>query len=380
MKKSTALLLSVLAIMSSVFSTACDNKTEESGMLIHGFNSYEAACDYTYEEWFGRAEINTDKAYVTEGEGSLKVYPMADFDKPTEYPYIGVNAMGKDVETRDFSAFEKISLDVYNPNEVAVEVGICLQVNAVELVSTRLQSYKIPPKTWITIYYSLKNGAAKYAFNELKDVASVMIAFKDKRTSLTDEYKPVYVDNLRGYIGETSKTSVEVNEKGVFLDFENSMETDLFDYLFTTKYSCYMADGAVNMDKRFVSSGDKSFQVTLRPDFLDYRDYVGVKLYEPLLSPIVAGKKTLTFDVFNACATDQTLNIEWKIGNVTSKSGDKGNNIPACTVPANGWTTYMIQADNLNALKKLIIEFPTEFTQSNVGQNKVFYLDNFKVE
>ena len=375
MKKGMAWLVSVLAVTSFVFPTACDlEQVDMGGVLIHGFNSYEAACDYTYEEWFGRAEVNTDKKYVTEGEGSLKVYPMADFDKPTEYPYIGVNAMGKDVLTGDFSSFEKISLDVYNPNDETVEIGMCLQVNAAELVSTRLQSYKIPSKAWLTVYYSFENGAAKYAFNDLKDVATVMVAFKNKRTSLEDEYKPVYIDNLRGYAGETEKVTVQPNTEGVFLDFENPAETDLFDYLYATKYSCYMADGAVNMDKRFVSSGNNSLQLTLRPDFMDYRDYIGVKLYESLLSPIVSGKTSLSFDVFNACTTEQTLNIEYKIGNVNTADNR------TLTIPANGWATYTITAENLNALKKLVIEFPTEFTQSNAGQNKVFYLDNFKVE
>ncbi len=372
MKRGTAWLLSVLALAACIVPTSCDEK--ETGVLIHGFNSYEAACDYTFEEWFGRAEINTDKAYITEGDGSLKVYPMADFDKPTEYPYIGVNAVGKDVATGDFSSFESISLDVYNPNEGAANIAICLQVNAEEIVSTRLQHYTIPSNTWLTVYYELDNGAAKYAFNGLKDVASVVIAFKDKRASLEDEYKPVYVDNLRGYEGETDEFTLATSTDGVFLDFENPAETDVFDYLFTTKYSCYMADGTANTDKRFVTHGNNSLEITLRPDFLDYRDYVGVKLYESFLSPIVAGKKSLSFDVFNACATDQTLNIEYKIGNVNTV--DNKN----CTVSANGWTTYTISADNLEALKKLVIEFPTEFSQSNAGQDKVFYLDNFKVE
>jgi hypothetical protein len=263
---------------------------------------------------------------------------------------------------------------VYNPNEAAVEIAICLQVNAEEVVSTRLRHYTIPSNTWLTVYYGLENGAAKYAFNGLKDVASVMIAFKDKRTSLDDGYKPVYVDNLRGYEGKTEKFTLATATDGVFLDFENPAETDVFNYLFTKKYSCYMADGTANTDKRFATHGNNSLKITLRPDFLDYRDYVGVKLYESFLSPIVAGKKSLSFDVFNACVTDQTLNIEYKIGNVNTT--DNKN----CIVPAKGWTTYTISADNLEALKKLVIEFPTEFSQSNSGQDKVFYLDNFKVE
>lgn len=371
MKKITSFIISALALSCVVLPCGCQNQTEEAGVLWHGFNSYEAARDYTYEEWFGKVEVNTDKKYVTEGDASLKVYPMADFDKPTEYPYVSVNTMGKDVLTSDFSGYSSISLDVYNPNETSVGIALCLHVNADVVTSTRLQHYTLAAESWTRVEYSLDSGAVKYVGAQLKDVACVTVAFKDKRTSLEDSYKPLYLDNLRAYTGETKTFDVSVNTDGVFLGFEDDAQADVFDYLWSTKYSCYMMDGNINVDRRFVTQGEKSLKLTLRPDFLDSRNYLGVKLYKSVLEKVFQGKTSFSFDVINACQTEQTMTVEYKVGNVTTKENVR--------LAAGERYTHTVTADNLSSVTQLSITFPTEFTMSNAGENKVFYLDAFKV-
>lgn len=371
----TALLLSIVAFCGTFCACSEEKNSAQDGVLIHGFESYAAAKNYTYEEWFGRAEINTDEAFVSEGNASLHVFPMGDFDKKEEYPYVGVNTSDKaNVFYEDFSAFRAVTLDVYNPSEEQLKIGLCLQADtgAAEYVSTALQYYTLEPKQWTVCEYET-TAAMKYAFDDLSSVARVMIAFTDRKQSVQEQYKDLYIDNLRGIAGKTGDYSVRRSADGEFLSFEKADDKNVFDYFWLSKYACYMTDAEICPDVRYASSGSNSLKLTLRPSFVDYSAtndsaYVGVSMGADVLAGVFDGCNAFSFDVYNDCDTAQTVKVRYYLATYEEIF---------FTLPPKSIVTCVVKDEKLSAVSRISVKFADEYIMNNGGKDKVFYLDRF---
>ena len=356
------------AILSAcVFFAACNSgetdPQEGSEILIHSFESWEEARDYTYEGWFGKVETNTDPAYITEGEGSLKVYPYGDLDKDTSYPFISVNTDGLNVTTNNFSSFKTVSLDVFNPNDVPVTVRLSLYVMAQSEAMTALRDYTLPAGEWSRLDYDLTDGGIRYAFDTLDQVTSVCTQFLNKRTE-EEEVKPLYLDNLRGVIGEC-KTYVPSSE--VF-GFEQEGDVNALSYYNSMDYPFFSFQGEWNSEEKYVREGEHSLKITLVPSSVDYNNYASVIFNQKMIRQI-AFKEGLTFDIYSACETMATMEVVYSVGStapvtITQKIGS-------------GWNTFKMTNDISNATT-LQIRFPNEFKESNYNQPKVFYIDNLR--
>ena len=369
MKKINLILIMLLL---SLLLVSCDESDDKNDNLIHGFESYEAARDYTYEGWFGKVDINFDEKYISEGNASFKVYPMGNYiDMPTNYPFVKINSFGKDVLTSDYSEFKSILLDVYNPNDKDLTIGINLEIMADTITATDIQYYTIKANSWNICEYDISNGGVKYAFNQLSDVYSVAITFCDIRENLESLGYPVYLDNLRGVKGETAAINLKKDSNGTFLSFENEYEKDLLDYFFMEKYATYMFDASINVDKRYVTYGDRSLKMSLRPDFMTYSNNLGITLYQQVFSKCLKDGNTLSIDVYNDCITVQTITLTCKVGNVTTTVTEK--------LQPKTMTTVSIVVDDISLVTKIMVQFPTEYAVSNHNQAKVFYLDNFRI-
>lgn len=365
-------LILLVLLLSLVMISCGEEKVKTSENLIHGFNSYEAARDYTYEGWFGKAEMNFDKQYISEGEASLKVYPLGNYvDMPTNYPFVGINAFGKDVFIRDFSGFKSILLDIYNPNDIDVVIGINLETMSDVISATDIEYYTLKAKSWNTCEYDFSNGGAKYAFNGLKDIYSVLITFANIRDDFSTDGYPLYLDNLRGVKGDTPKVSVQKDADGTFLDFENEYEKDLLDYFYTEKYATYMFDGSINVDKRYVSKGDRSLKMELRPDFMTSNNIFGITLYQNTFTSCWTDGNVLSLDVYNDCVTTQTITVICKVGNVNTE-------VKILLQPKQ-MTTVSVKVEDISRVTKVLVQFNTEYTETNFNQSKIFYLDNFRI-
>ena len=365
-------IILLILLLSLVMVSCEDTENKGSDILIHGFNSYEAARDYTFEGWFGKADMNYDKKYISEGNASFKVYPMGNFiDMPTNYPFVGINSNGKEVLTSDFSGFKSVLLDVYNPNDKDLTIGINLEVMSDVISATDIQYYTLKANSWNICEYDISSGGAKYAFNQLKDVYSVLITFCNIRENLESEGYPLYLDNLRGVVGNTKSVDLKKDDNGTFLSFENEYEKDLLDYFYTEKYATYMFDASINVDKRYVTNGDRSLKMSLRPDFMSYSETLGITLYQQVFKSCLKDGNTLSIDVYNDCDTEQSIEITCYVGNVSTQ-------VTKILKPKT-MTTVSILVDDISKVTKILIQFPTEYAESNHNKTKVFYLDNFKV-
>lgn len=358
-KRMLSCALCVLAVLPS----GCKKQTPTSDeVLIHGFESYAAARDYTYEDWFGRVETNTDPQFVTEGSASLKVFPYGDLDKDTSFPFIEIKGAGKDVLTNDFSSFCSISLDVYNPNDSEIKMRMALNVSAGQTAMTAPRSYVVAPHVWTRLDYDLRNGGARYAFGNLEQIVSVNIQFLNKRT-FTQPVLPLYIDNLRGRVGACEPYAA----RGT-IGFEDSADVEILDYAFdNSKYPFLAAEGALNFNPLYVTEGESSLQLTIRPDSVDWQAYSGVTFNETTVGRI-AYKDGLTFDVYNACMTAQTMRVAYQIGAVRTTER---------MTLSRGWNTFSTNTD-LSSAVSVKVEFPSEYTETNGRRDKVFYIDNFR--
>ena len=363
--------------LSNIFCACSQEKKEYEGTLIHGFETYEAARKYTYEEWFGKAQVNFDRAYVSEGNASLKVQPTGDFDKKEEYPYFGVNTSDKEnVFFSDFSSFSSITLDIFNPNGKAMKIGVCLQAEtgAAQAASTPLTYFTASEGVWTRCEYFL-TPAMKYAFDNLNSVTRVMVAFTDKKQFAGEENYSLYIDNLRG-IAEETENSYEVarSADGVFLNFESPDDKNALDYFWVSKFACFMADSESNVDRRYVYGGNGSLKLTIRNSFVDYSKtnddaYVGVALTQKILKTALKGADTFSFVVFNDCDTAQTVKVRYYLTAYEDRY---------YTLPPKEFTMCSVYDENLSGATKITIKFSDEYIESNGGKSKVFYLDEFK--
>lgn len=365
--RSKWLCLFTAALSACLIFAACnDDKPDPQGAtetLIHSFESWEEARDYTYEGWFGKVETNTDPAYITEGKGSLKVYPYGDLDKDTSYPFISVNTDGLNVATNNFSSFKVISLDVFNPNDVPVKVRLSLYVTAQSVAMTVPRDYTLPAGEWSRLDYDLSDGGMRYAFDSLDQVNSVCIQFLNKRTK-EEEVKPLYLDNLRGVNGECA-TYVPSSET---FGFEQEGDVNALSYYNSEDYPFFSFVGEWNSDPKYVREGTHSLKLTLVQSSVDYNNYASVIFNQTMIRQI-AFEHGLTFDIYSECEAMSTMEVIYSVGStapvtVTQKLGK-------------GWNTFKMVNDISNATT-LQIRFPNEFKESNYNLPKVYYIDNIR--
>ena len=110
-KKVLLILLALLLCISSLSGCEKEKVTDlpESSVLLMGFESYEevVGSKIAIGNMLGRMEINTDKAYITPGSGSLKVCPQGFYNQPEYHPYFKLDFLNTVCTTCDFSNFKK---------------------------------------------------------------------------------------------------------------------------------------------------------------------------------------------------------------------------------------------------------------------------------
>ena len=120
MKKILIVLLAVCSMLCATIGlSACVSQNEpvkEKIETIVSFDSYDEVL-LTLRKLgnsFGRTVINHDKAFITQGEGSLKVMPEGDYSYPDKKPYLLFGFIGTNAKTCDFSNFSTVKFDIYN--------------------------------------------------------------------------------------------------------------------------------------------------------------------------------------------------------------------------------------------------------------------------
>ena len=205
---------------------------QDSENLIFGFDSYAevTGTKLAVSNDLGRMEINADPSYITQGKASLKVCPQGDYSISGKDPYFKLDMLDTTCATDDFSAYESISFDVYNPQNktLHIRVGLVLGSDPNSYLTTIKQTVALNPNGWTTCSYDL-SVMAGCGFYELANVRYMTFAFAEHKKSKEDTPNVLYIDNLRGvpYGENAGPAPVEFGfETG--LDFETYGHEYLF--------------------------------------------------------------------------------------------------------------------------------------------------------
>ena len=152
--------------------------------LLFGFENYEQVQSFKiWGDKFGRAEVNTNDEFITEGNGSLHVLPDGNYDSINGYPYFLMNVASEHFTTLDFSDYSAIIMDVYNDSEedtsIHVRLGVIGDTGSIE--DTAMVRYELPAKEWTKVVYDFSDGSIKYNFNDLEIVDEIYVQFDDYR-------------------------------------------------------------------------------------------------------------------------------------------------------------------------------------------------------
>ncbi len=205
----------------------------DSENLIFGFESYAqiTGAKIATGNMLGRMEINTDPNYITQGKASLKVCPQGDYNVSGKDPYFKLDLLDTTCATSDFSEYEKVAFDVYNPqNETLhIRVGLVLGSDPNNYLTTIKQTVALKPNGWTSCCYDL-SVVAGCGFYDLANVRYMTFAFAEHKNSKEDTPNTLYIDNLKGVPYGESEGPAPI---GFGLETGLDFETYGHEYLFT---------------------------------------------------------------------------------------------------------------------------------------------------
>lgn len=180
--------------------------SEETELLM-GFDSYAdiTQAGLRVSPLLGATEVNTDKRYITQGEGSWMIRPEGDYGDPNGYPWFRMRCKalegytGTTFRSNDFTGYQKIRMDVYNASDKDAKLQWFFSFDDGEehVADTRGAIFELRAHEWTTCEFDLTQEKYRAAF-DWSDVKYMTIKFLDKKMKANDEMAVLYLDNLRG--------------------------------------------------------------------------------------------------------------------------------------------------------------------------------------
>ncbi len=182
---------------------------EEQSKTIQllGFESYEemVGTKILVENELGSIKPNKDKAYITQGEGSMRLEINGDYGKPDLHPYMQLDCIQTTIATADFSQFEKITFDVYNDTDEEIDIMMSITANDISDTACVVseQTFTLTPNAWTTCSYMMDAERFVIGYYDLTQTRYITFTFLEHKTSKDDVRDVMYIDNLIGhYLGD----------------------------------------------------------------------------------------------------------------------------------------------------------------------------------
>ncbi len=197
---------------------------------ISSFETYEQIQALNWSRHFGRAKLNKDPEYISDGEASVMLQPYGEPEDGVP-PQITVGLKKAIYNYTDFSHVKYLSLDFYNvSSDVTVEYWLQTENADGTTEYLPVKSATLRQNSWTRISYDLSTGVYGILYN-MSNVTVFCVKFTDYRTT-TDPYEPrtIYMDGLKVH---HLKEPIEFNrktEKDVIMNFESLQDL----YLLTT--------------------------------------------------------------------------------------------------------------------------------------------------
>ena len=400
MRKIFTVLLACL--MSIGWFCACSDKGEENipssdptKIMIADFESEREISAYYYKNYFGRAELNRDKTYITNGNSSLKLTVAGDpsYSYLKDYfaiynPYMVVETVSDFFEKKDFADVESIAVDIYNAADYEVEMDLLIRfdylVNQVRYIS--LGSVKLPSKKWTNYTAAYPREKMKLTY-ETDRMTGFVFVFPN-RPDVETEAPVVYLDNF--YCRRTD-TPVEVLSKtrkpNEFFFFNDKYDLMALDGCFAGCQYNTVPKLSLNNDLTYVFEGNRSLKVCLPASpkkhffFEGWRGFTidGRFLKDLQLETLDPDTTKIEFSIYNA--GDSVISVVPYFATLT------GSAHKYIDVPAGQWKHYsytlrqFCTGDNGYTITDLsnVISLSFTFAEFFAAEEKVLYIDNFKL-
>lgn len=375
-------ILLILTLMITLMSTACNNSNEifkgQSTELLFGFNNYTEV-QATAAMWgnvFGRAEVNSNNKFVTEGNGSLHVQPQGDYTTENCYPFVRLRATSKYFTKSDFSNYSHISLDAYNAGneDYAVYMHVTAYDEYGTLVDINAKRFVLISGVWTKMILDFSNGSIKKAFDNLTNVMEVTLQFEDYKESKNDTVGSLYFDNLVGVKQNNAVTFTQNRVDNEIMNFESLDDLNLIDtHYYTQTQSIYFICNSqltLNTDKAFVKDGNSSMRAQFNLYYSPYEEFTFFK------SQFTINLKSTDASVFNSNYDGISIDImsanSQPVIYTVKVDSSKSVNI---TLQPYVWTTVTITGLDMANVEKLQVITDTDkcfYTETA----KVLYVDN----
>ncbi len=197
-----------------------------------GFESYDeiTRAKLAVGHMLGKMELNTDKQYIKQGNGSLKISVQGDYGNSTRNPYFKIDFLNTSCATCDFSKFKSVSFDVYNASDKELHIKANLNVGKDDgnIISTAKETFTLKAKSWTTCTYDLSKMAG-FTLYDFTSVRYMTIEFAEHKASREEAPNVFYIDNLIGtYFAEGEKPQVVTYNFYEGIDFETAGKELLF--------------------------------------------------------------------------------------------------------------------------------------------------------
>lgn len=229
-------------------------------VLLSGFSEFRELRTFKFSGYFDKAEINEEKAYVTEGTASVKLTVdgglggIPEFSIYTDTKYNTKN---------DWTDVQAISADVFNADDEAHSMWVSFMTR--ESGATRAEyvkkEYTLAPGYNLITYVIDREVADRICY--LDKVEYVNFRFENGH----DDPYILYMDNLQAHltdepIGEMEKTY----DEGELLFFDDPVDRYFASATTIRAMATEAATLSMCRDPKYIKSGNGSLQVTVVVD------------------------------------------------------------------------------------------------------------------
>ncbi len=391
MKKLLVILLTVCALMSVVAcgdktpppTDSSDNSEQSNNVVLNAFENNKDLDTILLKGVLGKIQVNTDKKYVKEGNGSAKVTVVSDpYKLGAPFIHQGANLTNKGLDYSDFASINYATVEVYNAQ--SEDRRIALQVAYGDNVSAK-EWFDLKPG-WNTVRYSINRGLIPTSEgndgNKARIVKGINVVFERPQKGDADDV--FYLDNMRLY-----KTNIAAEETVINLKANEILSFDEKWQIGMLNFGAWMAQDIlpeVAFNSSFAGRGGV-LEMTAPMGFGNYaitQHYAGFEVNKELLAKVdwsaYDENAVFAFDYYTPedCSF-KNIWIEFKYSG--GRYFQKGINL----TPGK-WQTVSFTVKELNEGTygiKDAFSLTTEFIltygeESDAG--RVLYLDNFRME
>lgn len=385
MRKFLALFLAIVSIfmISGCTQDAPDEAKESTGnneVVVGGFNSALELRTFLYSNFY-KAEVNTNKDYISEGDASAKFtmrgsssggQPQFDIFLDNRYA----------TPKRDFTDVHALSVDVWS--EASENKTMTLSFTTRKSGSVR--------STYVEKSFVLKPGYNRIVYSIDRAVAQ-SVCYMDyaeyvsfKFENAYDNPYVVYVDKL---IAHTTTKEIEVQPKE-YQENEVLFFDDFAD-LFMVKPNTLRGQASeapeisICRDPKFIKSGSGSLQLQLvvTPNRADSEDYPGITISGEAVSRVDFSQYSgVSFDIMGDAPTISNVSVEFiDVNNVGYNSICHLQQIYEWKQAVPGFVWHTITADVKTMADKgldmsKIDKINIYYTNLEKGEPYSIYIDN----